>query len=95
MDLGRYLVDAVVLEGRSYRDVAKAHGVSNSLVGKLVTRFRQGGYEAVAKRSRAPNTTPHRTSADMEDRIVALRKLLSDAGFDAGALGIDPVRWTL
>lgn len=30
MELGRYLVDAVVLEGRSYRDVAAAHGVSKS-----------------------------------------------------------------
>jgi transposase InsO family protein len=85
MDLGRYLVDAVVLEGRSYRDVAKAHGVSKSLVAKLVKRFREGGYERVVKRSRAPNRTPHRTSAEMEDRIVALRKLLADGGFDAGA----------
>lgn len=85
MDLGRYLVDAVVLEGRSYRDVAKAHGVSKSLVAKLVKRFREGGYEGVVKRSRAPNRTPHRTSAEMEDRIVALRKLLADGGFDAGA----------
>ena len=30
MDLARYVVDAVVLEGRSYRDVAQAHGVSKS-----------------------------------------------------------------
>lgn len=85
MDLGRYLVDAVVLEGRSYRDVARAHGVSKSLVGKLVARFRSGGYEAIAPRSRAPRATPHRTPDDVEDRIVALRKLLTEAGFDAGA----------
>src|SRR5919198_16134 len=79
MDLGRYLVDAVVLEHRSYRDVAKAHGVSKSLVAKLVSRFREGGYEAVAPRSRAPHRTPHRTSDDLEDRIMTLRKLLADA----------------
>lgn len=30
MDLGWYLVDAVVLEHRNYRDVAKAHDVSKS-----------------------------------------------------------------
>ena len=36
MDLARYVVEAVVLEGRSYRDVARAHGVSKSWVGKLV-----------------------------------------------------------
>lgn len=85
MDLGRYLVDAVVIEGRSYRQVAKAHGVSKSLVAKLVTRFRQGGYEAIVPRSRAPNATPHRTPPDVEDRIVAVRKELAEAGFDAGA----------
>jgi len=44
MDLARYVVDAVVLEGRSYREVARAHGVSKSWVGKLVGRFRAGGY---------------------------------------------------
>lgn len=88
MDLGRYLVDAVVLEGRSYRQVAAAHGVSKSLVAKLVKRFRVGGYEAIEPRSRAPNRIPTRTPDDVEDRIVALRKLLSESGFDAGAATI-------
>lgn len=55
MDLARYLVlvDAVVLEKRSYRDVAAAHGVSKSWVATLVARFREGGYEASAPRSKA------------------------------------------
>jgi transposase len=53
VDLARFVVDAVVLEGRSYREVAATHGVSKSWVGKLVGRFRQGGYEAVAPRSKA------------------------------------------
>ena len=51
MDLARYVVDAVVLEGRSYREVARAHGVSKSWVGKLVGRFRAGGYAAIGPRS--------------------------------------------
>jgi len=85
MDLGRYLVDAVVLEGRSYRDVASAHGVSKSLVAKLVSRFRAGGYDAIAPRPRVARTIRNRTPDDVEDRIVELRKQLTDAGFDAGA----------
>jgi transposase InsO family protein len=85
MELVRYVVEAVVLEGRSYRDVARAHGVSKSWVGKLVGRYRAGGYEAIAPRSRAPNSIPHRTSAELEDEIVALRKQLCDLGVDAGA----------
>ena len=54
MDLARYVVDAVVLEGRSYREVARAHGVSKSWVGKLVTRYRHGGYEAIRVVDRSP-----------------------------------------
>jgi hypothetical protein len=50
MGLARYVVEAVVLEGRSYREVSRAHGVSKSWVAKVVGRFREGGYEAIAPR---------------------------------------------
>ena len=85
MDLARYVVDAVVLEGRSYREVARAHGVSKSWVAKLVGRFREEGYGAIEPRSRAPKRIPHRTPDELEDEIVALRKELVDLGLDAGA----------
>jgi transposase InsO family protein len=85
MDLARYVVDAVVLEGRSYREVASSHGVSKSYVGKLVGRFRTGGYDAIAPRSRAPRRIPHRTPDALEDEIVGLRKELTELGVDAGA----------
>lgn len=85
MDLARYVVDAVVLEGRTYREVAAAHGVSKSYVGKLIGRFRDGGYQAIEPRSRAAKRIPHRTPDALEDEIVALRKELSELGVDAGA----------
>jgi transposase InsO family protein len=85
MDLARYVVDAVVLDGRSYREVARAHGVSKSWVGKVLGRFREGGYEAIAPRSRAARRIPHRTPEGLEDEIVALRKELTELGVDAGA----------
>jgi len=88
MDLARYVVDAVVLEGRSYREVARAHGVSKSWVGKLVGRFRAGGYEAIEPKSRAARRIPHRTSDELEDEIVGLRKELTELGVDAGAATI-------
>jgi transposase len=53
LDLARYLVDAVVLEQRSCREVARAHGVSKSWVAALVARYRIGGYEAIAPKSKA------------------------------------------
>ena len=85
MELARYLVDAVVLEGRSCRDVAAAHGVSKSWVAVLVARYRAGGYEAVAAGSKAAHKVANRTPDETEDRIVRLRKELTEAGFDAGA----------
>jgi transposase InsO family protein len=88
VDLARYVVEAVLVEGRSYRDVAAAHGVSKSWVAKVISRYREGGYEALAPRSRAPGRVPHRTPADVEERIVALRTELASTGFDAGALTI-------
>jgi transposase InsO family protein len=88
MDLARYVVDAVVLEGRSYREVARAHGVSKSYVGKLVGRFRSGGYAAIEPRSKAARRIPHRTPESLEEDIVALRKVLSELGVDAGAATI-------
>ncbi|CAN5183641.1 hypothetical protein BH20ACT24_BH20ACT24_09370 [soil metagenome] len=85
MELARYVVEAVVLEGRSCREVARAHWVSKSWVAKVVGRFREGGYQAIEPRSRAPTRIPYRTPDELEDQIVALRKELSDQGLDAGA----------
>ena len=88
MDLARYAVDAVVLEGRSLRSVASALGVSKSWVATQTQRFHQGGYAALVKGSTAPHRRPGQTSPELEDEIVALRKQLSEEGFDAGPLTI-------
>jgi transposase InsO family protein len=84
LDLARFVVDAVVLEGRSYRDVARAHGVSKSWVAELVARYRAGGYDAVAPRSKAARRVANRSSDELEERVVRLRKELTEQGFDAG-----------
>ena len=83
--LARYVVDAVVLEGRSLRAVAQEHGVSKSWVQELVARFKAGGYEALRARSKAPCSVANRTSHEVEERIVRLRKEPLDQGFDGGA----------
>ncbi|MGI8707692.1 MAG: IS481 family transposase [Actinomycetota bacterium] len=85
MELARYVVDAVVVEGRSMRAVAREHGVSKSWVHKLVGRYRAGGYDALGARSKAARVVANRTSPDIEDGIVRLRKELIDQGFDGGA----------
>ena len=84
MDLARYMVDAVVVEGRSVRALARAHGVSKSWVSVLVSRYRQGGYEALVPRSKRAHRSPQRISDALEDQIVRLRKELGDLGLDHG-----------
>jgi transposase len=50
MGLERYVVDAVVLEGRSPREIARLHGISKSWIYALLARFHAGGYEALLPR---------------------------------------------
>jgi len=87
-DLARYVVDAVLIAKRSYRDVATAHGVSIGWVAKIVARYRADGYQALGSRSRAAHRIPNRTPAEIEDRVIRMRKLLADQGLDAGAATI-------
>jgi transposase InsO family protein len=85
MGLARYVVEAVVLEGRSPRGVARAHGISRSWIYELLARFRAGGYEALEPRSRRPHSSPHQTPAEVVREIVRLRGELEREGHDAGA----------
>jgi transposase len=69
MELARYVVEAVLLEGRSYREVARAYGVSKSWAGKLVARYRAGGEQALQPRSRAAHDpAPNTAGARGRDR---------------------------
>jgi len=70
MQLARYIVEAVVVDKRSYREVARALGVSKSLVAKVMARYREGGDEAIEARSRAPKRIPHRTSAEVDAQVA-------------------------
>jgi transposase len=86
--LGRYVVDAVLLEGRSAREVAEAHGISKTWIYELIGRYRSGGYEALEPRSRRPRSCRHETSPEMVKEIVALRLKLQADGHDCGATTI-------
>jgi transposase InsO family protein len=85
MGMARYVVDAVLLEGRSAREVAAAHGISSSWIYELLGRFRAGGYEALEPRSHKPRSCPHETSSEIVRAIVKLRSELQSQGHDAGA----------
>ena len=85
MVLRQMVVDAVVLEGRSIREVARSFGVSKSWVYELVRRYREGGERALEERSKAHHTNPRQMSAATEEELLRLRKELLDLGADHGA----------
>lgn len=85
MVLRQMVVDAVVLEGRSIREVARSYGLSKSWVYELVRRYREGGDAAIEERSKAHRSNPRHMSVECEEQIVRLRKELVDLGADAGA----------
>src|SRR2546422_11225991 len=82
--LGRYIVDAVVLEHRGPTGLARDHGFPRRWTHNLVKRFKEGGYAALAPRSRRPHSCPHQTSSDVQAKVLELRHDLVAAGHDAG-----------
>src|SRR5437763_8844663 len=88
----RRLVVTAVLAGQSQSEVARAYGVSQSWISRLMARYRIDGEAAFEPRSRAPKTSPRATPAETVELVLRLRKQLADAGLDAGA---DTIDWHL
>src|SRR5579862_7437476 len=84
MSKARLVITAVVTEGRSQGEVARAYGVSQGWVSKLVARYRDEGGAAFEPRSRRPKTSPAAISDQAAELIVWLRKDLAGRGLDAG-----------
>ncbi|MEU6798697.1 IS481 family transposase [Nonomuraea wenchangensis] len=97
MSKARVVITAVVVEGRSQAEVARAYGVSKGWVSKgwvskLVARYRAEGETAFEPRSRRPRTSPNAIDADTVELIIRLRKELAEQGLDAGP---DTIAWHL
>jgi transposase InsO family protein len=84
MGVERYVVEAVVLEGRTRREVARSAGISKAWVDKLVARYHDGGLDALAPRSRRPRSCPHAAPPDIQAAVLELLHQLGDAGHDNG-----------
>lgn len=84
MGMARYVVEAVVLEGRSPTEIVRLHRISRSWLYRLLARYRESGYAGLEPRSRRPRTSPGRTSPELEAAIVELRAALAEAGHDCG-----------
>src|ERR1700742_1995197 len=88
MSKAQLVITAVVLEGRSKSEVARDYDVSRYWVQQLVRRYGTFGAAAFEPRSRRPHHNPRAVGAELEERIVRLRKTLDKQGFDAGAATI-------
>ncbi|MGH9187016.1 MAG: IS481 family transposase, partial [Acidimicrobiales bacterium] len=88
MDKARFLIETHLRTSRPIAELAAAHGVHRSWLYKLLARYRVEGDAGLEPRSRRPHESPTRIADRHEDAIVALRKDLIDAGFDAGAATI-------
>ena len=88
MSKSNVIVASVVQQGLSSALAAEQFGVSKRWVNKLVAKYHSGGLKALEPLSKRPRKSPNKTSSAMEDRIVALRLELVEAGFDAGPASI-------
>jgi transposase InsO family protein len=84
MSLARYIVDAVRLEHRPPSQLARDHGIARSWIYELLKRYDEGGYPALAPRSRRPPRSPTQASPEVEAAVLQLRRELVDAGHDGG-----------
>jgi transposase len=86
------VITAVVVEGRSQAEAARAYAVSKGWVSKLLARYRAEGDAAFEARSRRPKTSPNAIGLPTVELIVRLCKELAAQGLDAGP---DTIRWHL
>lgn len=84
MDLAGYVINAVLVEGRSVKEICETHDISRSWLYELIARYRKDGEEGLRPQSKRPHSSPSRVAASIEDEIVALRKELTGLGVDAG-----------
>ncbi|MDW6064322.1 IS481 family transposase [Streptomyces sp. FXJ1.4098] len=92
MSKRRLVITAVVVEGRTQGEVARAYGVPQGWVSRLVARYRAEGEAAFEPRSRRPKTSPTALAPDTVDLIVRIRKELTEQGLDAGP---ETIAWHL
>jgi transposase len=92
MSKARLIITAVLIEGRSQHEVARAYSINQSWVSRLVARYRVEGEAAFQPRSRRPHTSPTAIPPATVTLITELRDKRTTAGLDAGP---DTIAWHL
>jgi transposase InsO family protein len=80
----RRLIVEVDVDGLNVREFCRQHGISTWFFYDLRRRWVREGEAALEPRSRAPKRVWNKTTAEVEDLVVARRKELKDLGVDHG-----------
>lgn len=88
MSKARVAVMKIVSKQLTVSAAAAEYGFSRRHLHRLLARYRDGGLDAVEPRSRAPHTSPQRTTEKVRARILELRAELTANGLDAGPVTI-------
>jgi transposase InsO family protein len=88
MSKARLVIAAVEIEHRPISQVARDYRVARSWIYTLLARYRAEGEAGLVPRSRRPHTNPRQHDQAVEERIVELRKQLTEQGLDAGPVTI-------
>jgi transposase InsO family protein len=78
----------VLEEGLTVTEVARRHGVARQTVHEWLARYAAGGLGGLADRSSRPASCPHQMPAQVEARIVGMRR-------DHPGWGPSRIRWEL
>jgi len=88
MSKHRVIVLRLISNELSVTEAATEYGISRRHLHRLLARYGDGGLDAIELRSRAPLSSPHRTSERVRDRILEIRTRLTADGLDAGPVTI-------
>jgi hypothetical protein len=84
VELAAFVVQAVLVDKRSVREVARTRGISKTWLYELLARYRAEGDAGLVARSKRPHRSPSRVPAAVDDEIVAIRKQLTEFDVEAG-----------
>jgi len=85
MSLAELVITSVKVEERTQSEVARDYKISRYWVHQLIRRYEAEGEAAFVPRSRRPHGNSRALGAEVEDRVIRLRKELAKRGLDAGA----------
>jgi transposase InsO family protein len=88
MSRARVAILQIVSNQLSVTAAAAEYGISRRHLHRLLTRYREGGLEALEPRSRRPKTTPSAAGEQLRARVIELRLQLTVDGLDAGPVTI-------